>query len=125
MTLDGQNEDYKTAVKTIVLDGPDIGIQVRLHCDMCSYRALMFLCLVHGAQQFLLKLNTSLQVLGETRVNQPLVVELTMLNTLPEKLQDCVFILQGSGLVDGRIEARFVCNLPNSRRKPLEIHQKI
>lgn len=32
MTLDGENEDYKTAAKTIVLDGPDIEIKVQLDC---------------------------------------------------------------------------------------------
>lgn len=70
MNLDGENGDYNTAVKTIVLDAPDIDIKL----------------------------------LGEARVNQPVVVELTMLNTLPENLQDCSFILQGSDLIAGKIE---------------------
>ncbi|XP_075882355.1 protein-glutamine gamma-glutamyltransferase 2-like [Nelusetta ayraudi] len=72
MTLDGEHEEYNTAVKTIVLDGPDIEIKL----------------------------------LGEARVNQPMAVELSMLNTLPEKLQDCSFIVQGTGLIAEKIETR-------------------
>lgn len=37
MTLDGENEDYNTAVKTIVLDVPDIEIKVRLDCWAFSF----------------------------------------------------------------------------------------
>lgn len=54
------------------------------------------------------QLNTSLQLLGEARVNKPMAAELAMLNTLPEKLQDCIFIVQGTGLIADKIEARFV-----------------
>lgn len=32
ITLDGENEEYNTAVKIIVLDGPDVEITVRLDC---------------------------------------------------------------------------------------------
>lgn len=45
--------------------------------------------------------------MGEARVNQPMAVELTMLNTIPETLQDCCFIVHGSGLVAGSLEARY------------------
>lgn len=43
-----------------------------------------------------------LQLLGETKVNQLLTAELTLLNPLPELLQDCSFAIEGVGLTDGK-----------------------
>lgn len=43
-----------------------------------------------------------LQLLGETKVNQLLTAELTLLNPLPELLQDCSFTIEGVGLTDGK-----------------------
>lgn len=47
-------------------------------------------------------LNTSLQLVGEARVQQPLTVELTLLNPLPEQLQDCIFTIDAVGLTGGK-----------------------
>lgn len=48
------------------------------------------------------KLNPSLQLMGEATVNQPVTAELTLLNPLPEPLQDCSFTIEGVGLTDGK-----------------------
>lgn len=45
---------------------------------------------------------TSLQLLGKATINQPLTAELTLLNPLPELLQDCSFTIEGIGLTDGK-----------------------
>ncbi|XP_028265656.1 protein-glutamine gamma-glutamyltransferase 2-like isoform X2 [Parambassis ranga] len=42
------------------------------------------------------------KVLGEAKVNQPVLAELTLLNPLPEPLQDCSFAIEGAGLTDGK-----------------------
>lgn len=47
-------------------------------------------------------LNTSLQLVGEATVHQSLTAELTLLNPLPELLQDCSFTIEGVGLTDGK-----------------------
>lgn len=47
-------------------------------------------------------LNTWLQLVGEVTVNQMTTAELTMLNTLPELLQDCSFTIEGIGLTDDK-----------------------
>uniref|UniRef100_A0A3Q3X005 Protein-glutamine gamma-glutamyltransferase 2 n=1 Tax=Mola mola TaxID=94237 RepID=A0A3Q3X005_MOLML len=43
-----------------------------------------------------------IKLLGEAQVNQALTVELTLLNPLPEALQDCSFTMDGVGLTDGK-----------------------
>lgn len=54
-------------------------------------------------------LNTSLQLVGEATVNQSVTAELTLLNPLPEPLQDCSFTIEGVGLTDGKpITAKYV-----------------
>lgn len=54
-------------------------------------------------------LNTSLQLLGEATVKQSVTAELTLVNPLPERLQDCSFTVEGVGLTDGKpITARYV-----------------
>ncbi|XP_068996556.1 protein-glutamine gamma-glutamyltransferase 2-like [Embiotoca jacksoni] len=39
---------------------------------------------------------------GEATVNQPVTVQLTLLNPLPEPLQDCSFTIEGNNLTDGK-----------------------
>ncbi|XP_061592517.1 protein-glutamine gamma-glutamyltransferase 2-like [Cololabis saira] len=39
---------------------------------------------------------------GEAAVNQPMTVELTMLNSLPEPLQDCSFTIEVTDVTDGK-----------------------
>ncbi|KAM6924660.1 protein-glutamine gamma-glutamyltransferase 2-like [Xenentodon cancila] len=39
---------------------------------------------------------------GEAAVNQPVTVELTMLNPLPEPLQDCSFTIEVTGIMDSK-----------------------
>ncbi|XP_049608683.1 protein-glutamine gamma-glutamyltransferase 2-like [Syngnathus scovelli] len=41
-----------------------------------------------------------IKLLGEAKVRQPVSVRLTMVNPLPEALQDCSFTVAGAGLVD-------------------------
>ncbi|KAM9856201.1 protein-glutamine gamma-glutamyltransferase 2-like [Aulostomus maculatus] len=41
-------------------------------------------------------------VAGEATVNQPVTAELSLLNPLPEPLQDCSFTVGGTGLTDGK-----------------------
>ncbi|KAM9342745.1 protein-glutamine gamma-glutamyltransferase 2-like [Pholidichthys leucotaenia] len=43
-----------------------------------------------------------IKLVGEAMVNQPVTVELTLLNSLPESLQDCSFTIEGVGLTDGK-----------------------
>uniref|UniRef100_A0A8D3CMP1 Protein-glutamine gamma-glutamyltransferase 2 n=1 Tax=Scophthalmus maximus TaxID=52904 RepID=A0A8D3CMP1_SCOMX len=43
-----------------------------------------------------------IKLLGEATVNRPVAAELTLLNPLPETLQDCSFTLEGIGLTDGK-----------------------
>lgn len=43
-----------------------------------------------------------LQLEGEARVKQLLTVELTLVNSLPEKLKDCTFTIDGVGLTDSK-----------------------
>ncbi|XP_040927643.1 protein-glutamine gamma-glutamyltransferase 2-like isoform X2 [Betta splendens] len=66
-TLNKETTECSKAEKTIVLDEPDIEIQL----------------------------------MGEATVKQPVAVELTLLNPLPEPLQDCSFTIEGTGLTDG------------------------
>ena len=47
-------------------------------------------------------LNPSLQLMGEAHVKQPMMVELILLNPLPEPLQDCSFTVEGVGLTNGK-----------------------
>ncbi|KAI3357275.1 hypothetical protein L3Q82_015731, partial [Scortum barcoo] len=43
-----------------------------------------------------------IKLVGEATVNQPVMAELTLLNPLPEPLQDCSFTIEGVGLTDGK-----------------------
>lgn len=43
-----------------------------------------------------------IKLLGEATVNQPVTAELTLLNPLPEPLQDCSFAIEGVGLTNGK-----------------------
>lgn len=45
---------------------------------------------------------TCLQLSGEAKVNQLLTAELTLVNPLPELLQDCSFTIEGVGLTEGK-----------------------
>uniref|UniRef100_A0A3Q3WSU3 Protein-glutamine gamma-glutamyltransferase 2 n=1 Tax=Mola mola TaxID=94237 RepID=A0A3Q3WSU3_MOLML len=51
-----------------------------------------------------------IKLLGEAQVNQALTVELTLLNPLPEALQDCSFTMDGVGLTDGKPITRKYAN---------------
>lgn len=46
--------------------------------------------------------NTSLQLVGELKVKRSVTAQLTLLNTLPERLRDCSFTIEGVGLTDGK-----------------------
>uniref|UniRef100_A0A672G0P0 Transglutaminase 2, C polypeptide A n=1 Tax=Salarias fasciatus TaxID=181472 RepID=A0A672G0P0_SALFA len=51
---------------------------------------------------------------GEAAVNQPVKVELSLLNPLPEPLQDCSFTVEGVGLTGGKpITVKYVLVGPN------------
>ncbi|XP_060931202.1 protein-glutamine gamma-glutamyltransferase 2-like [Limanda limanda] len=43
-----------------------------------------------------------IKLVGEATVKQPLIAELTLLNPLPESLQDCSFTVEGVGLTHGK-----------------------
>ncbi|XP_047467726.1 protein-glutamine gamma-glutamyltransferase 2-like [Mugil cephalus] len=43
-----------------------------------------------------------IKLVGEPRVNQPVTAELTLVNPVPEKLQDCSFTIEGVGLTHGK-----------------------
>ncbi|XP_070765894.1 protein-glutamine gamma-glutamyltransferase 2-like [Enoplosus armatus] len=43
-----------------------------------------------------------IKLAGEATVNQVVTAELTLLNSLPEKLQDCSFTVEGVSLTDGK-----------------------
>ncbi|XP_068180066.1 protein-glutamine gamma-glutamyltransferase 2-like [Antennarius striatus] len=43
-----------------------------------------------------------IKLVGEATVNQSVTVDLTLLNPLPEALQDCSFTIEGAGLTDGK-----------------------
>ncbi|XP_076596960.1 protein-glutamine gamma-glutamyltransferase 2-like [Chaetodon auriga] len=43
-----------------------------------------------------------IKLLGEATVNQAVTAELTLLNPLPEPLQDCSFTIEGVGLTEGK-----------------------
>ncbi|KAM4563545.1 protein-glutamine gamma-glutamyltransferase 2-like [Odontesthes bonariensis] len=43
-----------------------------------------------------------IKLVGEATLNEPVKTELTLLNPLPEPLQDCSFTIEGVGLTDGR-----------------------
>lgn len=59
-------------------------------------------------------LNPSLQLKGEATVNQPVTAELTLLNPLPEPLQDCSFTTEGVGLTGGKlITMKYVNSIPS------------
>lgn len=47
-------------------------------------------------------LNTSLQLVGKAIVQQPLTAKLTLLNPLPELLQNCSFTIDGVGLTGSK-----------------------
>uniref|UniRef100_A0A8C5GCG5 Protein-glutamine gamma-glutamyltransferase 2 n=1 Tax=Gouania willdenowi TaxID=441366 RepID=A0A8C5GCG5_GOUWI len=47
-------------------------------------------------------LSSSVQLLGEAKVDQPVTAHLTLLNSLPEPLQNCSFTIEGLGLTDGK-----------------------
>lgn len=44
----------------------------------------------------------NIKLVGEATVNQPVTAELTLLNSLPEPLQDCSFTIEGVGLTGGK-----------------------
>ncbi|XP_038159505.1 protein-glutamine gamma-glutamyltransferase 2-like isoform X2 [Cyprinodon tularosa] len=46
--------------------------------------------------------DVGIKLLGETRVNQPVTAQLTLLNSLPEPLLNCSFAIEGIGLTDGK-----------------------
>nr|XP_046251978.1 protein-glutamine gamma-glutamyltransferase 2-like [Scatophagus argus] len=46
--------------------------------------------------------NIEIKLVGEVKVNQSVTAELTLLNPLPELLQDCSFTIDGVGLTDGK-----------------------
>ncbi|XP_070695453.1 protein-glutamine gamma-glutamyltransferase 2-like [Pempheris klunzingeri] len=68
ITIDKQITHYHKAEKTIVLDEPDIEVEL----------------------------------VGEVTVNQSVAAELTLVNPLPEPLQDCSYTVEGVGLTDGK-----------------------
>ncbi|XP_028307746.1 protein-glutamine gamma-glutamyltransferase 2-like isoform X2 [Gouania willdenowi] len=43
-----------------------------------------------------------IKLLGEAKVDQPVTAHLTLLNSLPEPLQNCSFTIEGLGLTDGK-----------------------
>uniref|UniRef100_A0A7N6BJ92 Protein-glutamine gamma-glutamyltransferase 2 n=1 Tax=Anabas testudineus TaxID=64144 RepID=A0A7N6BJ92_ANATE len=43
-----------------------------------------------------------IKLMGDATVNQPVTANLTLLNPLPEQLQDCSFTIEGVGLTDGK-----------------------
>ncbi|XP_059189614.1 protein-glutamine gamma-glutamyltransferase 2-like [Centropristis striata] len=43
-----------------------------------------------------------IKLVGDATVNQSVTAELTLLNPLPESLQDCSFTIEGVGLTDGK-----------------------
>ncbi|XP_022597407.1 protein-glutamine gamma-glutamyltransferase 2-like isoform X2 [Seriola dumerili] len=43
-----------------------------------------------------------IKLMKEATVNQPVTAEMTLLNPLPEPLQDCSFTVEGVGLTDGK-----------------------
>uniref|UniRef100_A0AAQ5ZVH8 Protein-glutamine gamma-glutamyltransferase 2 n=1 Tax=Amphiprion ocellaris TaxID=80972 RepID=A0AAQ5ZVH8_AMPOC len=53
-----------------------------------------------------------IKLLGEATLNQKVAAELTLLNPLPEPLQDCSFTIEGVGLTDSKpITAEYVADL--------------
>ncbi|XP_037629374.1 protein-glutamine gamma-glutamyltransferase 2-like [Sebastes umbrosus] len=59
-----------------------------------------------------------IKLVGEATVNQPVWAELTLLNPLPESLQDCSFTVEGAGLTDGKpITARIGAVGPKQEAK--------
>uniref|UniRef100_A0A672ZN31 Protein-glutamine gamma-glutamyltransferase 2 n=1 Tax=Sphaeramia orbicularis TaxID=375764 RepID=A0A672ZN31_9TELE len=74
VVIDKTTVDISTAERTIILDEPDIEIKVR----------------------------KCLPLLGDIQVNNPVTAELTLLNPLPEPLQDCSFTAVGAGLTDSK-----------------------
>ncbi|XP_039459984.1 protein-glutamine gamma-glutamyltransferase 2-like isoform X2 [Oreochromis aureus] len=68
ITIDKETIDFNKAEKTIVLDEPDIKIEL----------------------------------LGEANINQSVMTKLTLLNPLPEQLQDCSFTVEGVSLTDSK-----------------------
>ncbi|KAM8753708.1 protein-glutamine gamma-glutamyltransferase 2-like [Acanthopagrus schlegelii] len=68
IATDKQTRDYFKAEKTIVLDEPEIKIEL----------------------------------VEEIKVKQSVTAELTLLNTLPERLRDCSFTIEGVGLTEGK-----------------------
>ncbi|XP_056897764.1 protein-glutamine gamma-glutamyltransferase 2-like [Takifugu flavidus] len=68
ITIDKNTKDFHKAEKTVVLDEPDIEIQLS----------------------------------GEAKVSQLLTAKLTLLNPLPELLQDCSFTIEGVDLTKGK-----------------------
>uniref|UniRef100_A0A671TVY1 Protein-glutamine gamma-glutamyltransferase 2 n=1 Tax=Sparus aurata TaxID=8175 RepID=A0A671TVY1_SPAAU len=68
VATDKQTRDYFKAEKTIVLDEPEIEIEL----------------------------------VGELKVKRSVTAQLTLLNTLPERLRDCSFTIEGVGLTDGK-----------------------
>ncbi|KAM4609902.1 protein-glutamine gamma-glutamyltransferase 2-like [Polymixia lowei] len=66
--FDKETVEYKKAEKTIVLDAPEIEIQI----------------------------------VGEATVNQPVTAKFSLMNPLPEGLQDCSFTSEGAGLTQGK-----------------------
>ncbi|XP_054465555.1 protein-glutamine gamma-glutamyltransferase 2-like [Anoplopoma fimbria] len=61
---------------------------------------------------------TEVKLVGEATLNQFVTAELTMLNPLPEPLQDCSFTVEGVGLTDGKpITARIGTVGPSQEAK--------
>lgn len=58
----------------------------------------------HKAEKTIVLDEPDLQItlVGEATVNQPVKAELSLLNSLPEPLQDCSFTIEGVGLTDGK-----------------------
>ncbi|CAJ1085598.1 protein-glutamine gamma-glutamyltransferase 2-like [Xyrichtys novacula] len=48
------------------------------------------------------------KLIGDARLNQPLTAELSLLNPLPETLQDCSFSVEGVGITDGKLITKLV-----------------
>uniref|UniRef100_A0AAQ5X8W8 Protein-glutamine gamma-glutamyltransferase 2 n=1 Tax=Amphiprion ocellaris TaxID=80972 RepID=A0AAQ5X8W8_AMPOC len=59
-----------------------------------------------------------IKLLGEATLNQKVAAELTLLNPLPEPLQDCSFTIEGVGLTDSKpITAEYVAELTKNNQK--------
>lgn len=97
--IDGETREFYRATKTIVLDNPEIVINVHQITSLISlylFKSEWFsACLTT-------RISTPHQMLGVPKVGQNLVADLALQNPLPEPLENCVFTVQGANLTDGK-----------------------